>query len=116
MSKWSEGADILQKLITAKEVIPVQGDLINLQQTMFTLQAEQMKLIDENLKVKRKIEKLEGKKKYVYDVPHNWLIDSDKPDLKLCPVCLNRDNFENPLFNGYSTEGQYCEICKINVK
>ena len=111
MSKWSDSAELLQKLITAKEVIPIQGDLINLQQTMFVLQTDQMKLIDENQKLKDELAKLKQKKKYIVEPGHSWVVDPEKPEVKLCPVCLNRDGFENPL-DDYDDDEMRCSICK----
>lgn len=114
MSKWSEGADLLQKLITAKEVAPIQNDLINLQQTMFSLQADQMKLIDDNSKLKIQVEKLQKKRDYTYEEGHTWFIHPERPDIKLCPVCLGRDDFENPMTpNGGR---QWCRTCSKEFK
>jgi hypothetical protein len=114
MSKWSESAELLQRLITAKEVIPIQSDLISLQQAMFALQAEQMKLVDENAKLKEENQQLKKRKKYIYEPGHKWMIDSGKPDIKLCPTCLNRDGFESPLGN-LSYNHRYCGNCKSNL-
>lgn len=111
MSKWSDGAELLQKLITAKEVIPIQNDLISLQQTMFSLQADQMRLIDENSTLKLEVAKLKRKKGYKYENGHSWMIDTERPDLKLCPVCLNRDGFENPMTR-VGLRMPYCSTCK----
>lgn len=110
MSKWSDVAELLQRIISANEVIPVRSDLINLQQTMFALQNDQVKLIDENTKLKTRVERLQKKKDYTYAEGHSWYIHSERPDIKLCPICLNRDDFENPTIpNGGS---QWCATCK----
>jgi hypothetical protein len=112
MSKWSEGAELLQKLIAAKEVIPIQGDLISLQQTMFSLQADQMKLIDENIKLKEELASLRKSKDYIYEEGHKWKIDPDRSQIKLCPVCLNKDGFESPLDDPLDHMGyRYCRNC-----
>jgi len=114
MSKWSDGAELLQKLISAKELIPARNDLINLQQTMFSLQSDQIKLVDQNQKLKEENANLRKKKEYKYADGHSYMINPDNPSLKLCPTCLNRDNFENPM-QDYDSGG-YCHTCKKAVE
>jgi hypothetical protein len=110
MSKWSDVAELLQKIMTAKEVIPVQNDLINLQQTMFALQTDQMKLLDENANLKAEISRLSESKKFVFAPGKDYLIDPVEPSRKLCPVCTPKNRVAIPILsNGYCSQckGQY---------
>lgn len=116
MSKWSEGAELLQKIITAKEVIPVQSDLIALQQTLFSLQSDQMKLLDENNNLKDEIRRLGKLKAYKYETGRTWMINPEYPDIKLCPVCLNKEQFESPLGDEDEMSHRYCTHCRGSYK
>lgn len=112
MSKWIDVAELLQKLISAKEVIPIQGDLITLQNNMFSLQAEQMKLLGENTQLRSRVTELEKKKVYPYEKDHTWKVHPERPDIRLCPVCLDRDGFENPMVPWVNSNRQHCSTCK----
>lgn len=97
MSKWSDGAALLQKIITAKEVAPIHKDLINLQQTMFALQADQMRLVDENQKYKEEIKELRSEikleKTLEFDSNNYWIIKPDgSKDGPFCHYCKDVEN------------------------
>lgn len=91
MSKWSDGADLLQKIITAKDVIPIQSDLITLQQTMFSLQNDQLKLIDENSDLRAKVSSLESRikleKNLEFDGKCYWSNETESKDGPFCALC-----------------------------
>jgi hypothetical protein len=114
MSSWTDGAKLLQKIITAKEVVPIQSDLIDLQQLMFASQTDQMKLMDENAVLRKQVSELQKRKEYVYQEDHTWLIHPGRPDIKLCPVCMYRDGFESPTVPAGGR--QYCMTCKKELK
>ncbi len=67
---------------------------------------EKQKRISELEEENRKLKK---KKEYKYAKDHGYMISPDNPSLKLCPTCLNRDGFENPMTD--YDDGGYCKTC-----
>ena len=97
LAQKADNAELVQK------ILDVQSQALEMQEKQFELH----KTVDEQ---RHEIESLKEKKKYAYEEGHSWCIDPSRPDLRLCPVCLNRDNFENPMQRN-GTEG-YCGTCR----
>lgn len=60
--------------------------------------------------LEQEVKRLKEKKKYKYEDNHTWLVDPTRPDIKLCPVCLNKNDFENPMIRNGGN--QYCSTCQ----
>lgn len=86
-----------------KKLLDVQQQALDMQEKQFELN----KKVEDQGKI---ITDLKTSKKYVYEAGHNWMIDPKNPEIKLCPVCLNRDSFENPLERAGSHPA-YCRTC-----
>lgn len=103
LAQKADNAELVQK------ILDVQEQALNMQEKQFEL----IKKID---KLELEISELKNRKKYVYDEGHLWKVDPENPRIKLCPTCLNRDGFENPLAVQNHTESQYCSTCKNHTK
>lgn len=108
----------------AKDALKIaqKADNIELVQKIMDLQKASLDMLnqiqqrdEEILSLKNKISFLNDKKKYTYEVGHKWLIDPEKPDIKLCPTCLNRDGFESPLGSEGHMGHRYCGNCKNSL-
>ncbi|MEI7917762.1 MAG: hypothetical protein WCH58_00035 [Candidatus Saccharibacteria bacterium] len=95
-----------------------KADNVELVQKIYDIQSQALDMQDKQFQLNKKIEDLHKeiehlalKKKYYYESDHKWMINDDNANVKLCPVCLNRDEFESPLSS--SQDGyRYCSQCK----
>lgn len=86
--------------------------IMDAQQAVLDLQEKQQNLQSKIVDLEKQNEKLKAKSNYVYEQGHDWMIDPGNPDMRLCPVCLNRDGFENPLPPDRGDGCRYCSTCK----
>jgi len=99
LAQKADNAELVQK------ILDVQAQALDMQQKQFELH----QTIE---KQKKEIDSLKEKKKYVYEEGHTWCINPERPDVKLCPACLNRDGFENPMHDIHDSSSHYCSTCK----
>ena len=99
-----------------------KADNIELVQKLMDVQSaaldmqHQLQIKDEEIfKLRQDIKKLQDRKKYVYEEGHKWLIDVKRPDIKFCPTCMNRDDFESPLGTPSHNNHRYCGNCKNSI-
>ncbi len=108
MGLYEAAKDALKVAQSADNVELVQK-LLDVQKMALDMQEKQQELQTRITKLENEKEALKTKKKYQYADGHNWMIDPGNPSIKLCPTCLNRDGFENPMENDGG--GGYCRTC-----
>lgn len=113
---WYEAAKDAVSLAQKADNAELVQKILDVQKEALDMQEQLHKKNEEILKLKQKINSIEASKKYQYEDGKKWLIDSDKPTIKLCPTCLNRDKFESPLSNEDEYGYRYCGNCKNTVK
>lgn len=89
--------------------------LLDVQSAALDMQHQLQLKNEEILELKKRIKIIEERKKYVYEDGHKWLISPGNPNIKLCPTCLNRDNFESPLGSPYNGNHRHCGNCNNTV-
>lgn len=89
-----EGLKQAAETLRAADKIPEYNAILDAQQRIFDLQNEVQKLKEEA-----------QTKKLVLEPGHNWMIDPEDPDHKLCPTCSQRHKIKQPL------QGNVCRVC-----
>jgi hypothetical protein len=87
--------------------------LLDVQKSALEMQEKQFDLNKQVESLSRQVEDLRQRKKYIYEEGHEWMVDPESTRIKLCPVCLNRDGFENPLPDPRSNSRSIMRFCSV---
>ena len=102
VAQQADNVDLIQKLLD------VQKGALEMQHQI-QIKNEEVLVLTQNVR------DLQERKKYIYEDSYRWLIASEKPEIKLCPTCMNRDNFESPLGPVSDMGYRYWGNCKNSV-
>jgi hypothetical protein len=113
MSLYDAAKDAL-KVAQKADNIELIEKLLDVQKQALDMQEKQQEQNAKISQLQAENESLKKRKQYKYDEGHTWMIDPANPTVKLCPVCINRDGFENPTVDVYGN--QYCATCGKKFK
>ena len=114
MGLYEAAKDALSLAQKADNIELVQK-IMDVQREVLEMQHQLQLKNEEALSLKEELKSARERKKYVYEEEHKWLVNPENPGLKLCPTCMNRDNFESPLGSADDYGHRYCGNCKNSV-